>query len=81
MKISAGGSVSPNSGVYALWSDAGSMNEDVSGAASLVSSTTYKSSIVDQWTSFYIKAVNTVIVTTPRSFLNYYRDRNKIETS
>ncbi|XP_045160489.2 SCO-spondin-like [Mercenaria mercenaria] len=57
LKLAAGGSVSPKSSVHSLWSETGSVNEGVDGAASLASGTTYKSSIIDQWTSFYIRAV------------------------
>lgn len=57
LKVAAGGSIAPKSGIFTLWSDTGSMNEEVDGAASLTSGTTFKSSIIDQWTSLYIRAV------------------------
>ena len=59
MKISSGGSVSPASSVFNLWtSSVESLNTGVAGATSLsAGSPGYKSDVVHQWNNHYIRAV------------------------
>lgn len=61
-KVSAGGSVSPKSGIYTLWTELGGLNENLADAVTISSPTSFKSSIIDQWTSYYIRAVNATFV-------------------
>ena len=57
LKVSAGGSLSPKSSVYSLWTDKGAMNED-SDAKSLEAGTLpFKSPLVDMWDNLTIRAV------------------------
>lgn len=58
MKVAAGGSVGTKSSVYALWTETGTLNDDVSNATYLSTVTSYKSAIVDQWDSNFIRAVS-----------------------
>ncbi|XP_060084091.1 uncharacterized protein LOC132563345 [Ylistrum balloti] len=58
MKWARGQTISPASSVYNLWTGTYTLNEFTTSAHSFAASTaTYKSSIVDSWTSYYIKAV------------------------
>ena len=58
LKVSAGGSLSPKSSVYSLWTDIGAMNEDSSDAKSLEAGTLpFKSPLVDMWENLTIRAV------------------------
>lgn len=57
LKVNAGGSLGTKSSVYSLWTNPGSLNDDATNAASLSTSTTFKSSVVDQWENSFIRAV------------------------
>ncbi|XP_033724814.1 uncharacterized protein LOC117314818 [Pecten maximus] len=58
MKVANGGNVAPATGIYNLWSGTYTLNEYVLQAYSMSTGTdSYKSSIVDSWTSYYIQAV------------------------
>ncbi|XP_060085256.1 uncharacterized protein LOC132564627 [Ylistrum balloti] len=64
MKWARGQTISPASSVYNLWTGTYTLNEFTTSAHSFAASTaTYKSSIVDSWTSYYIKAVRVSMYT------------------
>ncbi|KAL4238336.1 hypothetical protein ACF0H5_003046 [Mactra antiquata] len=56
-KVSAGGDLPTSSSIYTLWTNNGGLNEQNPDAKSISSSTSYKSSIVDMWNNYYIRAV------------------------
>lgn len=60
LKVSAGGSFGTKSSLYALWTEAGSLNDDVTNATYISTAKSYKSSIVDQWETTFIRAVSNV---------------------
>ncbi|XP_033763937.1 uncharacterized protein LOC117345096 [Pecten maximus] len=60
LKVAKGVDLSPASGVYDLWTGTYTLNEynDTDTAFSFAASTmAYKSSVVDNWASYYIKAI------------------------
>ncbi|XP_060084092.1 uncharacterized protein LOC132563346 [Ylistrum balloti] len=58
MKIANGQSLGSATGIYNLWSGTYTLNEYTEAAYSMSAGTvSYKSSIVDSWTSYYIQAV------------------------
>ncbi|XP_060084093.1 uncharacterized protein LOC132563347, partial [Ylistrum balloti] len=60
LKVARGMDITPSTGIYDLWTGTYIMNEynDSSEAFSFASDTmTYKSSLVDTWTNYYIRAV------------------------
>ncbi|OWF56765.1 Hemicentin-1 [Mizuhopecten yessoensis] len=64
MKWARGQSISPASSVYDLWTGTYTLNEFTTSAHSFAASTsTYKSSLVDSWSSYYFTAVRVSMYT------------------
>ncbi|WAR18815.1 HMCN1-like protein [Mya arenaria] len=57
LKVAAGGSLGHKASVYALWTESGALNDDVTDAASLSTTIAFKSPVVDQWENSFIRAV------------------------
>ena len=61
-KVAEGQSYSPASSMYDLWTGTYTMNEGDSNAVSFNAGTkTLKSSIIDNWSNYYISAVRFVL--------------------
>ena len=58
LKLASGGSLGTKSSMHALWTEAGSLNDDVTNATHMSTVTSYKSAIVDQWETTFIRAVS-----------------------
>lgn len=58
LKVSSGGDLSTKPSVYSMWADNGGVNEELADATDINSATTYKSSIIDLWNNYYIRAVS-----------------------
>lgn len=62
MKVAHTMSISPASSVYDLWTGTYTLNEFDTDALTIATGTkTYKSSVVDNWSSYQISAVSSAI--------------------